>query len=107
MPGFVLHQGAVVLCVHAGQATPVVVNPRVTVSGQPVATLSSVYSVAGCTFPAMSSGAPPCVTAQFVSSAVRVTALGQPLLLQDSQAVCTPTGTPLIIAATQPRVSAM
>lgn len=107
MPGFVLHQGAVVLCAHAGQAQPVVVNPRVTVSGQATVTLASTYSVAGCTFPAMTTGAPPCATAQFVTSALRVTSLGQPLLLQDSQAVCVPTGTPLLISAIQPRVSAM
>jgi hypothetical protein len=107
VPGFVLHQGAVVLCAHAGQAQPVAFNPRVTVSGQATVTLASAYSVAGCTFPAMSSGAPPCATAQFVTSAVRVTSMGQPLLLQDSQSVCVPTGTPLMIVATQPRVSAM
>jgi hypothetical protein len=107
VPGFVLHQGAVVLCTHAGQATPVVVNPRVTVSGQASVTLASPYSIAGCAFPAMTSGAPPCVTAQFVTSALRVTSMAQPLLLQDSQSVCVPTGTPLMIVATQPRVSAM
>ena len=76
-------------------------------SGQPVVTLASAYAVAGCTFPAMSGGAPPCVTAQFVSSAARVTSMAQPVLLQDSQATCVPTGTPLLITALQPRVSAM
>lgn len=95
------------LCVHAGQAQPVVVNPRVTVSGQSTVTLASTYSIAGCTLPAMVTGAPPCTTAQFVTSALRVTSMGQPLLLQDSQSVCVPTGTPLMITATQPRVSAM
>lgn len=107
MPGFVLHMGAVVNCVHAGLATPVGSNPRVTVSGQAIVTAANSYAVAGCTFPAMSSGAPPCVTAQWVTSATRVTSLGQPVLLQDSQAICAPTGTPLLISAIQPRVSAM
>lgn len=107
MPGFMLHSGATVLCTHAGMAQPTAPFPRVTVSGQPIVTLASPYTVAGCTFPAMSSGAPPCATAQFVSSAVRVTAMGQPVLLMDSQATCIPTGTPLMIVATQPRVSAM
>jgi hypothetical protein len=36
-----------------------------------------------------------------------VKVLGQPVLLQDSQALCTPTGTPLTIAGTQMRVKAM
>ena len=49
----------------------------------------------------------PCVTAQFVTSAVRVTSNGQPLLLLDSQAICTPTGTPLLIVLTQTRVTAI
>ncbi len=32
MPGFLLHEGATVLCLHVGQAQPMVPNPRVTVS---------------------------------------------------------------------------
>jgi len=36
-----------------------------------------------------------------------VTSNGQPLLLLDSQAICAPTGTPLTIAVTQTRVTAM
>jgi hypothetical protein len=107
MPGFILHSGAVVQCVHFGMAQPVAFNPRVTVSGQPIVTMANTYTIAGCTFPAMSSGAPPCATAQWTTAAVRVTAMGQPVLLQDSQATCIPTGTPLIIMSTQPRVSAM
>ena len=61
--GFVLHQGAVVLCMHGGQAQPTVPNPRVQVGGQP-------------------------------------------LLLQDSVAVCAPTGTGLQVVMTQVRVTA-
>jgi hypothetical protein len=97
-----------VQCAHLGTATPTVVNPRVMVSGQPIVTISSPYAVAGCTFPAMSGGAsPPCATAQFTTSALRVTAMGQPVLLLDSQAICVPTGTPLLILSTQPRATAM
>jgi uncharacterized Zn-binding protein involved in type VI secretion len=105
MPGPVLHLGAQVLCAHAGQATPVKVDPRVTVSGQPVATLTSVYTVAGCTMPPPTAGNGPCVTAQFVTSATRVLASGQPVLLMDSQAICAPTGTPLMAVAAQTRVT--
>jgi hypothetical protein len=107
MPGFLLHLGATVQCVHVGMAQPTSVNPRVTLSGQPSVTLSSVYSVAGCTFPAMTSGAPPCATAQWTVAATRVTSLGQPVVLQDSMSTCVPTGTPLLILATQVRVFAM
>lgn len=106
MPGFILHLGAVVQCTHAGVAQPVNPNPRVTLLGQPIVTLSTSYTVAGCTNPAMTSGAPPCATAQFTSSALRVTSLGQPVLLQDSMSTAVPTGTPLLIVSTQPRVTA-
>ena len=107
MPGFILHSGAAVQCLHVGTAQPLVVNPRVTVLTQPIVTMSSPYAIAGCTFPSLSSGAPPCVTAQWITAAVRVTAMGQPVVLQDSQATCAPNGTPLLILATQTRVSAM
>ncbi|MGH9759991.1 MAG: hypothetical protein ACREDR_26385 [Blastocatellia bacterium] len=104
MPGFLLHMGATVLCAHGGQAMPTAPNPRVTVGGQPVVTLPTVYTIAGCAFPPPPAGNGPCVTAQFLLGAVRVTAGGSPVLLQDSQAICTPTGTPLTIAVTQVRV---
>jgi hypothetical protein len=105
MPGFLLHLGATVLCSHGGQAQPTLVNPRVLVNSQPTVTLAAPYVVAGCAMPPPPSGNGPCVTAQFVSSAVRITSNGQPLLLLDSQAICAPTGTPLIVAATQTRVT--
>jgi hypothetical protein len=43
----------------------------------------------------------------FVTAATRVTAMGQPVLLQDSQSVCAPTGTPLLPTVLQPRVTGM
>lgn len=103
MPGFLLHVGATVMCLHGGQAQPTAPNPRVLVSGQPVVTLAAPYAVAGCPF-VPPSGNGPCVTAQWVTSATRVLAGGQPVLLQDSQAVCVPTGTGLKIILTQMRV---
>ena len=107
MPGFLLHQGATVLCSHAGQAQPTVPNPRVTVNGMPTVTMTTPYVVAGCTLPPPPAANGPCVTAQFVTAATRITSNGQPLLLLDSQAICAPTGTPLLIAVTQTRVTGM
>lgn len=107
MPGYLLHQGATVLCSHGGQAQPTVPVPRVKVSGQPVVTQSAPFVVAGCTFPPPPAANGPCVTAQWITGAIRVKAMGQPVLLQDSQALCTPTGTPLIVASTQIRVKGM
>jgi uncharacterized Zn-binding protein involved in type VI secretion len=106
MPGFLLHQGATVLCLHAGQAQPTAPNPRVKVGGQPVTTQTPPYSIVGCTFNV--SGAPsPCVTAQWVTAATRVKAGGLPVLLQDSQAICAPNGTGVNIVITQVRVKAI
>jgi hypothetical protein len=105
MPGFLLHVGATVLCSHAGQAQPTVPNPRVTVSGQPTVTMTAPYVVAGCTLPPPPTANGPCVTAQWTTAATRITSNGQPLLLLDSQAICAPTGTPLMIVMTQTRVT--
>lgn len=107
MPGFLLHAGAQVLCSHGGQATPTTPNPRVTVSGQPTVLMSAPYVVAGCTLPPPPAANGPCVTAQWLSGTTRVLSGGQPLLVQSSQAICAPTGTPLLITATQTRVSAL
>ena len=106
MPGFLIHLGATVLCSHGGQAQPSAPNPRVLVSGQPVVPISSPYLIAGCTLPPPTGANGPCISAQFVTASTRVTSLGQPLLLIDSQSICAPTGTPALILAAQTRVFA-
>jgi hypothetical protein len=103
MPGYLLHVGATVLCTHGGQAQPTVPNPRVKVGGQPIVTQSAPYTIAACPF-TVPSGPLPCVTAQWTMAAMRVTASGVPVLLQDSQATCVPNGTPVNIVVTQVRV---
>ena len=101
-----MHVGATVMCVHGGQAQPTAPNPRVLVNGQPIVTQPAPYVVAGCVFNI--SGAPsPCVTAQWITAAVRVLSNGMPVLLMDSQAICAPNGTPLLITVVQPRVIGM
>jgi len=107
MPGFLLHEGAVVTCSHAGQAQPTVPVPNVLVSGQPIVTIASPYVVAGCTFPPPPAANGPCVTATFVTASLNVTSFGQPVLLLDSMSVCAPSGTPLLIVETQLFVSGM
>ena len=102
MPGFLLHVGATVICMHGGQAQPTVPNPRVLVSGQPTVGQSAPYVVAGCSLVPPAPG--PCVSANWVVAAMRVKSNGVPLLLQDSTAVCVPTGTGLQPLVTQVRV---
>lgn len=104
MPGFLLHQSATVLCTHGGQAMPTSPNPRVKVSGQMITTSPAPYTVAGCPFVTPGGTPQPCVTAQWITQALRVRAGGLPVLLQDSQAICAPNGTPVSIVATQLRV---
>jgi hypothetical protein len=107
MPGFLLHVGAVVQCMHGGMAQATAPNPRVKVMGQPIVTQVAPWTIAGCTFPPPPVANGPCVTAQWVMGALRVKANGMPVLLQDSQALCVPTGTGLIISMTQTRVRGM
>jgi hypothetical protein len=106
MPGYMLHMGATVICSHGGQAMPTMPNPRVKVSSQPIVTQPTMYTVAGCPF-VSGSNPLPCVTASWVSAAVRVKAGGVPVLLQDSQAITTPNGVPLNVLVTQVRVKGM
>lgn len=107
MPGFLLHVGATVMCTHGGYAQPAAPNPRVRVSGQPVVTQTTAHVITGCTLPPPPAANGPCVTAQWVSAALRVKANGVPVLLQDSQSLCTPSGTPLVTSVVQPRVRGM
>jgi len=107
MPGFLLHVGAMVQCMHGGQAQPTAPNPRVRVCGQPIVLQAAPYMIAGCTFPPPPAANGPCLTAQWIVAALRVKANGVPVLLQDSQAVCTPTGMGLMISTTQVRVKGM
>ena len=105
MPGYIIHQGATVLCLHGGQSQATVPNPRLKVAGQMSVQQANPWTVAGCPF--MTGTNPmPCVTAQWVTAALRVKSSGQPLLLQDSQAVCVPNGTGVNVIVTQMRVKA-
>jgi hypothetical protein len=104
MGAYLIQQGATVLCSHGGQAMPTATNSQVTIDGQPTVTITSPWQVSGC--PLVPPPIPPCVTATWVTGTTRVTSGGQPLVVQSGQAICTPTGTPLIPVSTQTRVQA-
>jgi hypothetical protein len=103
MPGFLIQQGATVMCVHGGQAMPTVPSPSVLLDGMPATLLPEPWVVAGC--PGIPTTVPPCVTAEWIVGSVRVTSFGQPLVIQSGVAVCAPTGTPLLPVITQERVT--
>ena len=106
MPGYLVTAGSALLCSHGGPVKPA--GPpviRVQVMGQPVLAQPPPYAVAGCPNPPPPAGTGPCVSAQWASGATRVTAMGQPVLLADSQAVCSPTGVPVTVVPVQARVT--
>ena len=107
MPGYLLHLGATVLCMHGGQAQPTSPNPRVKVGGQPVTTQPIPYVIAGCALPPPHIANGQCVTGMWITGALRVKVGGMPVLLQDSVAECIPTGTGLNLVMTQVRVEGM
>lgn len=102
MPGPLLVVDAQVMCLHGGQAQPLMPDPRVMAAGQPVVTMASPYTIAGCPFPPIVGG--PCLVGQFIVPATRVLVDGVPALLLDSQGTCAPTGAPLLPVATQVQV---
>jgi|GEM_PF-214207 len=89
MPGFLMHVGAVMSCFHqAGQATIPPTQPRVLVSGQPIATVSPppvpLATVAGCPFqiPVGAGTKPqPCVTIEWAMPSTRFLVNGLPAAL--------------------------
>ena len=97
MPGPVLHLGATVLCAAtAGRRRRRAPNPA-GAGLRPAGgrRMAAPYVVAGCPF-VPPGGNGPCVTAQWVVAATRVLAGGQPVVLHGQQAICAPTGTPLL-----------
>jgi len=78
---------------------------RVMVVGMPITTIVAPYTVAGCAFvPPAGNG--PCVTAQWMVGAERVTSMGEPVVIMTGEATCVPTGTPLLPVEAQTRVLA-
>jgi hypothetical protein len=104
VPGFLIQQGATVLCAHGGQALPAVPSPRVILGGLPATLVPEPWTVAGC--PGVPTTIPPCVTAQWLVGTVRVTSLGQPLVIDSGSAITVPGAVPLLPVVTQVRVSA-
>lgn len=108
MPGPVITELAMVQCAHFGRGTPVPPNPRVKILGQSVVTSATQYTIAGCTFPAMTGfNSPPCVSGSFTTAATRVMTNAGPLLLADSQGTSLPNGTPMVVVPNQMRVNAI
>ena len=89
MPGFLMHVKAVMSCFHqAGTATIPPTQPRVLVSGQPIATVAPppvpLATVAGCPFQVPVPGGTkpqPCVTIKWTMPSTRFLVNGLPAAL--------------------------
>src|SRR5262245_52768385 len=105
MPSPIVNFSASITCCHGGTTMPASPAGRVKVSGQPVVTVSTSYTVVSCPFyPPYGNG--PCVYGQWTNASTRVKVDGQPVILQQHQGTCTPTGTSLIVASTQTQATA-
>ena len=110
MPGPILHTGASASCPHGAPLQIIAASPRVTASGMSVAVLTDQGVVAGCPF-TLPNGTPhPCTTTKWIVASTRVTANGQPVLINPLTAIClaatqVPQGPP-IITGSQTRVVA-
>ncbi len=98
---FLLHQGATVMCTHAGQATPGSASTRVKVASQPVVSMSHTFTVSGCAFTTPDGVPKPCASVQWSTPAMRVKVEGAPALLSTSQGITIgplgTQGTPMVI----------
>jgi|SRR5882672_6625146 len=105
MSGYVLHVGASVECKHHAPATPLLGSPRVRVAGKAAILQIVPYFINGCPFN-VGGSASPCLIGIWTQCATRVTSLGQPLVLTDSESTSIVNGTPLNPTDTQTRVRA-
>lgn len=92
------------MCPHGGQLSIISTNVRVTAGGQPLATVSDQFMIAGCAFTIPPGKPQPCLKVQWLVPATRVTIGGQPAILQTSSGLCLtaeqiPQGPPTVTVA--------
>lgn len=102
MPGPICHVGMTAMCPHGGSVQVVPTSSRVLLGGQPAATLSNAYLIAGCAF-TVGTKPQPCIKIQWLVAAARVLVGGSPAVLQTSVGLCQsaeqiPQGPPSIVA---------
>lgn len=104
-----LTTASALMCPHGGQVQAVSGNTRAS-AGAAILRASDTFTILGC--PLNVAGAPhPCVTVQWVKTALRAKAGGDLVLTTDSIGLClagdqAPQGT-VIVSATQPKATAL
>lgn len=86
MGAAIVQKSAMCSCDHQGTAQPTVTSTRVKVGGEPIVLAPATYTVAGCPF-SNASGPIPCATILFPQGAVRVTSMGQPVMLANATGI--------------------
>ena len=105
MPGFLLNTQSKLVCPHGGTGKPFVPLSRVKVMGAPVVGEATTYVISGCELLKATPPPPPCAMAlNWQLPATRVKAMGIPVLLASSKAMCIPSGAPPIVTPVQARV---
>lgn len=99
MSGSIVTTASTVQCAHAGQAQGTTPTSRLLVDGSPAVLASGPWTIAGCPFPPNSGG--PCATGTWMVASMRVTSMGQPIVLSSGSATCVPTGVPLSVLSVQ------
>ncbi|MEZ0471123.1 hypothetical protein [Luteimonas salinilitoris] len=93
-----------VLCSHGGKASPTLPNMRVRAGGEPTVTQPPPYLVEGCPYVTPAGVPLPCISASWLTGALRVRSTGRPVLLIGSKGITTPNGVPASILHAQMRV---
>jgi uncharacterized Zn-binding protein involved in type VI secretion len=87
MAGNIMHKDALVGCDHPpGNATADLPDQNVLVSGMPVITVGSLYTITGCALTGTTS--PACVTGAWTQGAQRVLVGGVPVAIDNGQSLC-------------------
>lgn len=106
MSGF-LTPSSTMMCPHGGQVQAVSSNTQVTIQGQPILRSTDTFIIAGCAF-VIGVVPSPCVTVQWVQTALRST-ISDPTLTLSSIGLCQAATMavqgPVVIASTQPSVT--
>lgn len=87
MADFLLNVGATGMCPHGAPLQVIPSQAKVMLGGQPAATASDQFVIAGCPFTTPVPKPQPCVTAKF-APAVKVMLSGKPAVLKAGGVVC-------------------
>jgi hypothetical protein len=107
--GKLLTTGSSLTCPHGGTVSAVSSNTR-TKAGDYVLRSSDTFTIGGCAF-SLPSGPHPCMTVQWIVTAMRTKVLGDGVLTSDSVGLCkaadqAPQGT-VLINSTQTKASGL